>query len=120
MDTAIFSKTISEMKAPVQEEEVTEGEYGIKHNADGTLTFYVYANEAAFAPMVYWGYNKTNPALSDLGGAVMEKNGSKAGYFTYTTAEKVGNGTNVSYMFGYTPVGEAGRKDTAIMTQTVK
>lgn len=119
IDTAITTKQVSELTAPVVEEE-EEGAYGVKHNADGTVTFYVYANENEYTPLVYWGFNKTNPQLWQLSGAVMEKTGSKEGYYTYTTTEKVSSGTSVSYMFGYTPLGETGRRDTAIVTETVK
>ena len=106
--------------APAAEEPQEEGAYGMKHNADGTVTFYVYANEAEAAPLVFFGYNKTNPQLWQLSGAVMEKTGSKAGYYTFTTAEKVSSGTSVSYMFGYTPFGETGRRDSAMNTEIVK
>lgn len=95
-------------------------EYGVLLNADGTLTFYVYADENAFVPLVYWGLDKTNPTLGDLGGYVMERTGSIEGYFTYTTTEKVSKGTSVSYLFGYTPLGEEGRRDTPIITWIVE
>ena len=120
IDSAIMSKAVSEMTAPVEEEEEEDGAYGMKKNADGTVTFYVYANENEATPLVFWGLNKTNPQLWELSGAVMEKTGDKEGYFTYTTAEQVSSGTNVSYMFGYTPLGETGRRDSEIVTEAVK
>lgn len=94
--------------------------YGVKRNADGTVTLYVYANENEATPLAFWGFNKTNPQLSQLSGAVMERTGSKAGYYTYTIPEKVASGTTISYMFGYTPLGETGRRDTIIITETIK
>lgn len=120
IDTAIITAKVSKLQAPAAEEPQEEGAYGMKHNADGTVTFYVYANEAEAAPLVFFGYNKTNPQLWQLSGAVMEKTGSKAGYYTFTTAEKVSSGTSVSYMFGYTPFGETGRRDSAMNTEIVK
>jgi len=93
--------------------------YGVLKNADGTLTFYVYANENEAAPLVFWGLNKVSPVLSELSGVPMERTGSTEGYFTYTLTEKVESGTSVSYMFGYTPFGETGRRDTAIVTETM-
>lgn len=121
IDSEIFTKSVSDLTVPVEkEEEVVEGEYGVRRNADGTLTFYIYANENEYAPLVYWGLNKTNPQLWELSGAGMERTGSKEGYYTFTTAQSVNSGTSVSYMFGYTPLGETGRRDTAIFTETVK
>ena len=115
-----MSKAVSELAAPLKEEEEADNAFGCKKNADGTLTFYVYANENEEAPLVFWGLNKTNPQLWELSGAGMEKTGDKEGYFTYTTTEKVSSGTQTSYMYGYTPLGETGRRDTAIVTEAVK
>ena len=84
------------------------------------MTFYVYANENEFAPMVFWGLNRNNPSLSELGGYAMERTGSREGYYTYTTSEQISSGNRVSYLFGYTPLGEIGRRDTAIITETLK
>lgn len=120
IDSAIVTESVAKFTQPVQEEDVAEGAYGVKHNADGTLTFYVYANEAEYMPLVYWGVNKTNPALWDLSGAGMERTGNKEGYYTYTTTQSVNSGSGVSYMFGYTPLGENGRRDTEIFTVNVK
>ncbi|MBQ6886781.1 MAG: family 16 glycosylhydrolase [Lachnospiraceae bacterium] len=101
-------------------EVVGSEEYGVLKNADGTVTFYVYANENEAAPLVFWGLNMTNPTLSQLGGYAMEKTGDIEGYYTFTTAEKISSGTTVSYMYGYTPLGETGRRDTIIVTETMK
>ena len=50
----------------------------------------------------------------------MERTGSREGYYTYTTSEQISSGNRVSYLFGYTPLGEIGRRDTAIITETLK
>jgi hypothetical protein len=81
------------------------------------LTFYIYANEEEPVPLVFWGYDRTNPQLWQLSGAVMEKTGTKEGYYTFTTGAQ---GSTVSYMFGYTPLGEHGRRDTAIVTEAIR
>ncbi|MBR1930004.1 MAG: Ig-like domain-containing protein [Lachnospiraceae bacterium] len=118
IDSEIFSTKVSAMTAPVAEvvEEV-EGEYGVKRNADGTLTFYIYANENEATPLVFWGFDKTNPQLWQLAGAAMNRTGDKEGYYTFTVKAE---GSTVSYMFGYTPLNESGRRDTAIVTEAVK
>ncbi len=120
IDTEITTRKVSELTAPKTEEEQEDGAYGMKRNADGKVTMYIYANENEAAPLVFWGLNKTNPQLWQLNGAVMQRSGSKEGLFTYTLPEKLVSGTTVSYMFGYTPLGEVGRRDTAITTETVR
>jgi len=92
-------------------------EYGFYKNTDGSLTFYIYANEQEMAPLVFWGFDVEDPQLWKLSGAGMVRTGAAEGYYTYTVPQVQGG--NVSYMFGYTPLGQTGRRDTAIVTQSV-
>ena len=82
------------------------------------MTFYVHAKETSFAPMVFSGVNVSNPSLSQLGGAGMEKTATQ--YYTYTTPYTVSKGSSVSYLVSFTPIDGAGRMDTAIITEVVK
>ena len=102
---------------PAQGPVIPTDEKGFMKNADGTLTFYIYANDDENVPLVFCGFNRTNPVLSELGGYVMEKVNNVPNLYTYTLPN---NGDTVSYMYGYTPVGETGRRDTAIVTESTR
>jgi hypothetical protein len=133
IDSAIESRRLSDAGTPSHPQEGTNPEqnqgesgsapevgneeYGVIPNGDGTLTFYIYANEQEMAPLVFWGFNVEDPQLWKLSGAGMTRTGEAEGYYTYTLSQ-VQSGT-VSYMFGYTPLGQNGRRDTAIITQSV-
>ncbi|MBP5198461.1 MAG: hypothetical protein J6033_05350, partial [Lachnospiraceae bacterium] len=125
MDTAVMSTPVSSISYPQREEAaatapaVSEGEYGYIRNSDGTVTFYIYANVNEAAPLVFWGTNLVNPQLYMMAGAVMTLDNASTGRYTYTTSYKIGSGTSLSFMYGYTPVGESGRRDTAITTSTL-
>lgn len=99
---------------PVNRPSIPSEGKGFINNNDGTITFYVYANENEMAPLVFCGFDKTNPVLSELGGHVMNKDSQAAGLYTYTIDA---GGSSVSYMFGYTPLGEVGRRDSELVTQ---
>ena len=66
---------------------------------------------------MFCGFNKNNPVLSELGGHVMEKSPKVPNLYTFTITN---SGDTVSYMYGYTPVGESGRRDTPIVTEATR
>ncbi len=119
VDSPITTVNVSSLKAEAEEPsvETPEGEYGFRRNADGSITYYVHAEETSFAPMVFSGVNVVDATLSKLGGAMMTKAGTE--YYTYTTPYTVSKGSTVSYLFSFTPVDGAGRMDTAVITAGV-
>ncbi|SDB19489.1 Beta-glucanase, GH16 family [Pseudobutyrivibrio sp. YE44] len=102
---------------PVQKPQIPSSGKGFVNNGDGTITFYVYANEDEMVPLVFCGFNKTNPTLSELGGHVMEKVSGVPGLYTCTVGI---DGSTVSYMYGYTPMGQNGRIDSEMVTEMIR
>ena len=117
VDNPVETPANTNPETPSQNDVQPVGEKGFIKNNDGTLTFYIYANEEESTPLVFCGFNKNNPVLSELGGHVMEKSPKVPNLYTFTITN---SGDTVSYMYGYTPVGESGRRDTPIVTEATR